>query len=191
MKKTNRKKHNYGIPITIILVTLLVDFSVILFMKTKKIDNPDDYKYISKYADLLSEEVKTVNKYHEAFYKDQSLSFYLDTLNESISNYEELITNYTKSLDNVTDTYKKVEKHCNYLYADADTNNLCDTIKTNYESANNYYVNDINTYNNYINTYNSNIKNDSDKEKFNTITLKYNYVDANQDKIYIGNEGEQ
>ena len=190
MKKVNKKKHNYGIPITIILVTLLVDFIVILFMKTKKIDNPDDYKYISKYADLINEKVKVVNKYHDDFYQDKSLSFYLDTLNESVSSYEELITNYTKALDGVTETYKKVEKQCNHLYANADTNNLCDTIKTNYESANNYYVNDINTYNNYINTYNSNIKTDSNEKKLNTVTLKYNYVDANQDKIYIGNEGE-
>ena len=186
MKKVNRKKHNYKIPIAIIVVTLIIDFSVILFMKTKKIDDPEDYIYIAKYADLLNEKVKVVNDYHDNFYQKQKSNLYIDTLNESVSGYEELITNYTEALDEVVSTYKRVEKQCSHLYADSDTNDLCDTMKINYETANNFYVNDINKYNSYITAYNNN----SDNVKLNTITLKYGYVDANQDKIYIGNEGE-
>ena len=102
------------------------------------------------------------------------------TINNKLSNYENLVDELDKSVI-------KLDKLCkDVYYPDSSTNSKCLNYKNIYEQANNYFVSDINTYNKNLNSCNE-LVTDS-----NLIMKEYstnkNYIDYNGDKKYDGKD---
>ena len=104
------------------------------------------------------------------------------TINNRLSNYENLVDELNKSV-------KKLDKLCkDVYYPSSSTNNKCSNYKDIYEQANNYFVSDVKTYNKNIKSCNELITDNNLLMK--DYKTKKEYIDYNNDKKYDGKEDE-
>ena len=98
-----------------------------------------------------------------------------NTINSSISNYENIVSEITKKVKSLDNLCK------NTYFSSSDTNEKCTNYKLLYEQVNNYFVTDINKYNNIVKDYNMN-----NIDNVSIYKISRQYIDYNKDKLFDG-----
>ena len=142
--------------------------------KMKKID--EEYTTYRSLIDIF-------NKKRADYYTNVSSDLY----EESISNYDV----WVEEIDEYTEALKTLDKKSEYLmnncidtiYSDKDINTKCEQFMTSYETAFNYYVDDINEFNRKISEYARKLKKTQEYPEYKMI---FDYVDLNGDNEFKG-----
>lgn len=181
-KKSN--KINIIMPIVVLILIVLIDISVIFYMRNKSLDSKKDLKQINTLYNKVEKEFKSFSSMRDEFYKNKSNDFFLDSMGEKVSYWNSFIPKYKNKLDNITETSNQLIKLCKKTYINQDANSKCNIFKRNYEMSNNYYVRDIDLYLKFANEYNKVLQ--EKDAKLNIIDNKYKYIDIDENNVYEG-----
>ncbi len=191
----NKKKIIIIISVVLILLGVISFFGYKFYQSIVK-DREELNKQVNEILDnynIFKDNIKNINIKREEIYNSIFKDNYYMEMSNKQDDWMKLLDDYEKEVEKLDNDSNNLKENCeNVNFINKDVEVSCDSFSSNYEIIINSFVQDIELYNQNIDSYNEWVDNNKDK-KYNKmdkyISDKYtNYIDYNNDGIYLGKE---